>query len=112
MVFPNKNGLLDAPITQGVYIIRRNNNLVLHVGRTLRGKNGLWQRLTNHLHGSSSFTKTYFKGKGDKLRGRCTYQFLEVPDEKKRAYVEGLAIGTLCPKHIGTGGLKKNKVES
>jgi len=102
IIFPKQNGRIEAPSTQGVYIIRRNND-VLHVGRTLRGKGGLHQRLANHLHGSSSFTKTFFKGNGDKLRGRCTFQYLEVPDEGKRAYVEALAIGTLCPKHIGTG---------
>ena len=39
----------------GVYIIYSPNGRVTHVGRTVRGKRGLRQRLNNHLHGASSF---------------------------------------------------------
>jgi excinuclease UvrABC nuclease subunit len=94
---------LDAPSKPGVYIIRQGET-VLHVGRTLHGRGGLHQRLENHLHGSSSFTKEYLKGKGAILReGGYTYQYLELEDSRKRALLEAYAIGTLCPKHIGLG---------
>lgn len=101
--FPQQRQRLDAPSKQGVYIIRK-EEAVLHVGRTLRGKNGLYQRLTNHLHGSSSFTNEYLKGVGTILRkGKYTYQYLELADSRKRALLEAYAIGTLCPEHIGLG---------
>src|SRR4030066_1790247 len=84
-VFPQQRERLDAPLKQGLYIIRK-DEAVLHVGRTLRGKNGLRQRLTNHLHGSSSFVNEYLKGKGTILRnGKYTYQYLELSDSRKRA---------------------------
>jgi hypothetical protein len=86
-----------------VYIIRKEET-VLHVGRTLRGRDGIHQRLKNHLHGSSSFTNEYLKGNGAILReDACTYQYLELEDPRKRALLEALAVGTLCPKHIGLG---------
>jgi hypothetical protein len=102
-LFPQKRRPLDVPSKHGVYIIRKGET-VLHIGRTLRGKNGLYQRLKNHLHGSSSFTAEYLKGKGATLRdGQHTYQFLELEDSRKRALLEAYAIGTLCPKHLGLG---------
>jgi hypothetical protein len=86
-----------------VYIIYK-EEVVLHTGRTLRGKDGLQQRLKNHLHGSSSFTVEYLKGKGATLReGGYTYQYLELGDSRKRALLEAYAIGTLCPEHLGLG---------
>ena len=92
-----------APPEPGVYVIRK-SDAVLHVGRTLRGKNGLYQRLKNHLHGSSSFTHEYLKGKEVVLRdGKHTYQFLVVKNTRTRALLEAYAIGVLCPKHIGLG---------
>lgn len=53
--FPQYRQPLEAPSKPGVYIIRKEET-VLHVGRTLRGRDGFHQRLKNHLHGSSSFT--------------------------------------------------------
>jgi len=101
--FPPDRKPLDAPSKQGVYIIRK-NGIVLHVGRTLRGTGGLRQRLMNHLHGASSFTNEYLKGKGATLREKgYTYQFLVVEDTRLRALLEACAIGTLCPKHVGLG---------
>ncbi len=86
-----------------MYIIRKGET-VLHVGRTLRGQDGLHQRLKNHLHGSSSFTREYLKGKGATLReSGYVYQFLELEDSRKRALLEAYAIGTLCPEHLGLG---------
>ena len=43
-LFPRQRQPLDAPSKPGVYFIRK-EQAVLHVGRTLRGKKGLYQRL-------------------------------------------------------------------
>lgn len=101
--FPQDRQPLDAPSKLGVYIIRKGET-VLHVGRTLRGRDGIHQRLKNHLYGSSSFTNEYLKGKGATLReDGYTYQYLELEDPRKRALLEAYAVGTLCPEHIGLG---------
>ncbi len=101
--FPRFRQPLDAPLKQGVYVIRKKET-VLHVGRTLGGRNGIHQRLKNHLHGSSSFTKNYLHGNGATLRRKgYTYQYLELEDSRKRAFLEHYAIGTLCPRYLGTG---------
>jgi hypothetical protein len=101
--FPRFREPLDAPPKPGVYVIHKNET-VLHVGRTLRGRNGIQQRLKNHLHGSSSFTNEYLKGKGSTLReDGYTYQYLVLEDPRKRALLEAYAVGTLCPEHIGLG---------
>ena len=100
--FPEERKTLNAPYEQGVYIIRKGSE-VLHVGRTPRGRGGLHQRLSNHLHGSSSFTKQYLNGAGDKLRQGHTYQCLAIADSRQRALLEAYAIGMLCPAHLGLG---------
>jgi len=101
--FPQHGQRLNTSKKPGVYIIRREKT-VLHVGRTLRGRDGLYQRLKNHLHGSSSFTEKYLKGKGATLREvGYTYQYLELEDARKRALLEAYTVGTLCPEHIGLG---------
>jgi len=48
-LFPAYGRRLNAPKEQGVYIIYGPKNNVLHVGRTLRAKGGIAQRLRNHL---------------------------------------------------------------
>lgn len=95
----------DIPIKKGVYVIRDKNNEVLHVGQTPRAKNGIKQRIENHLQGRSSFVYHYFKGNGNKLKKQdCYFQFLIIDDNpRKRALVESYTIGCLCPKHIGLG---------
>jgi hypothetical protein len=100
--FPQDHKKLQATSEPGVYVIR-NGDIVLHVGRTLRGKEGLRQRLKNHLHGASSFANEYLKGNGAALRKGHTHQSLVVEDARLRALLEAYAIGTLCPKHIGLG---------
>jgi len=111
--FPKKGGTLNAPKEHGVYIIRRQirgRETVLHVGRTLRGKNGIYQRLKNHLGGASSFTKQYLNGKGSILRRNgYTYQYLVIKPPRKRALLEAYAVGILCPEHLGLGKKKKIK---
>jgi hypothetical protein len=101
--FPQPRQPLDAPAKHGVYIIRQGET-VLHVGSTVRGQDGLHQRLNNHLHGSSSFTRKYLKGKRTILReSGFTYQFLELEDARQRALLEAFAVGVLCPKQLGLG---------
>ena len=65
--FPAPRQPLDAPKEHGVYIIMKGRS-IFHVGRTTRAKDGLHQRLTGHLNGRSSFTKTNFNRDGSKLR--------------------------------------------
>lgn len=89
------------PIKQGVYIIYSPREHVVHVGRTYRGRKGLQQRIKNHLHGSSSFTIEYLKGRGDKLKNGYTYQYLPLKNWRRRAFLEAYATGFLCPAHIG-----------
>jgi len=102
-LFPEWRQPLNAPSTHGVYIIRKKKTIV-HVGRTIRGVNGLHQRLRNHLYGSSSFTRNHLKGDGSILRqGEYSYQYLELEDETQRAFVEAYAVGNLCPEYIGLG---------
>ena len=102
LLFPEERRPLNAPYKHGVYFIRKGQK-VLHVGRTARAKGGLHQRLSNHLHGSSSFTNEFLDGAGKKLRHGYTYQYLEVKDRRHRALLEAYAIGTLCPAHLGLG---------
>lgn len=105
MPFPLARERLAAPNNHGVYIIYGPRGTVLHVGRTVRGAHGLRQRLNNHLHGNSSFTIHHFSGQGSKLRGTHKYAFVEIPDDRTRALLESLAIGCLCPKHLGVGAV-------
>lgn len=101
--FPQHRQPLDASSKPGVYIIRKGKT-VLYVGRTLRGRDGIHQRLKNHLHGSSSFASEHLKGKGATLREYgYTYQYLELGVARTRALLEAYAVGTLCPEHIGLG---------
>ncbi|HYN81831.1 MAG TPA: GIY-YIG nuclease family protein [Gemmatimonadaceae bacterium] len=101
--FPRRRERIQAPDKHGVYIIFSPRGAVLHVGRTLRGKRGLRQRLKNHLHGSSSFTIQYLKGKGSRLRSGYEFSFIEISDARTRALLEAYAVGRLCPKHLGVG---------
>ena len=111
--FP-KNGYVEAlgvPNTQGVYIIYNSERDPAHVGRTVRGKNGLCQRLNQHLLGQSSFVDSYsdLKKSGRGLRGRYWFRCLEVPHDRERALLESLATGLICPEHLGLSLSKKEK---
>ena len=101
--FPLPGKPLDSTAEHGVYIIYNARGGVVHVGRTLRARNGLNQRLRNHLNAASSFTNIYLHGDGSELRSGYQYKYLVLADPRKRALVEALAIGVLCPKHIGLG---------
>lgn len=101
-------GTLNAPTERGVYIIRDPEGCVLHVGQTPRGKNGLQQRLRNHICGKSSFVRGHFDGEGSRLRSGCSYQYIKEEDPRKRALLESLAVGRLCPVHLGLHEIRAN----
>jgi len=101
--FPTKGRTLRAPNTHGVYVIRNENNHVVHVGRTQRAKAGLHKRLCDHLSGNSSFKRDYLRGDGSQLRRGYSFQHLKVQDPRQRALLELLAAGSLCPLHLGVG---------
>ena len=101
--FPQHHEQFTTPATSGVYVIYRRET-VLHVGRTLRARGGLRQRLKDHLYGRSSFTKKHLKGKGATLRKKgYKYRCLAVKNARLRALVEAYAVGVLCPRHLGLG---------
>lgn len=101
--FPAARERIRAPDSHGVYLIYSSRRVVLHVGRTVRGKRGLRQRLNDHLHGSSSFTQRYLDGRGSLLRKAHSFAYVKVANSRRRALVEALAIGCLCPVHLGDG---------
>lgn len=100
--FPPRGVGIDAPIIPGVYIVRDKNKRVSHVGETPRAKYGLWQRLTNHVNGQSTFVKHHLNMDTQRLRENYTYQYLTVQDARTRALLECYAAGVLCPLHIHT----------
>lgn len=106
IAFPERGQKLNAPEKHGVYVIRDPRQSVVHVGRTVRGKRGLFQRLNNHLQSQSSFVINFLDGDGSKLRGRYTFQYLVVDGERqdrRRALLEHIATAWHCPKHLGLG---------
>jgi hypothetical protein len=98
--FPT-SGRCDAPKDRGVYVIYSLQGKVIHVGRTPSAKDGIAQRLGNHMSGKSSFYRDYLVPNGLKLREGCAFRCLVVPDPRQRALLEYYAIGRLCPEHIG-----------
>ena len=101
--FPAPRERLNAPDRQGVYVIRDPRRSVLHVGRTHRGKKGLRQRLSDHLHANSSFVIEHLEGNGKKLRGGYTFELLEVASSRDRLLLEYAATVWHCPEHLGDG---------
>ncbi len=101
--FPGPYKTLIAPNQKGVYIIYSPRGKVLHVGSTPRAKHGIAQRLRNHLAGQSSFTAKMFNRDGSQLRNGYQYSYRVVKNDRHRALLEALAIGQLCPEHIGLG---------
>jgi hypothetical protein len=101
--FPKTGHALACPPRHGVYLIYNQRGRVAHVGRTLRAQNGLLNRLRNHLHGQSSFVELHLKKRYRRLRHGYSYAWIEVRSPRRRALVEALATGLICPRHIGTG---------
>jgi len=106
ILFPLKRGEFKPSIQKGVYIIFDASDRPVHVGCTPRGQWGLYQRLSNHLQGQSSFVWNYrpLEKKGNKLRGKYFYKYLIVKSARQRKLLEAYAIGQLCPKYIGEDG--------
>ena len=100
----NKNII---PIKQGVYVIYNKQNQPTHVGRTVRGKGGLRQRLNNHYNGKSSFVRSYLCRNKEILRKEYTFKYIEVLDDRIRGLLECYSIGMLCPLHLGLGSKKQ-----
>ena len=101
VAFPETRAKLLAPKTHGVYVIRNKKGRVVHVGRIVRGKWGLHQRLNNHLEANSSFVIVHLSSGGKALREGYTFQYLEVPNERKRALLEHFATAWHCPADLG-----------
>ena len=103
--FPRKGYTenIGVPPEQGVYVIYDPQKKVVHVGRTQRARRGLRQRLNNHLLGQSSFVEKYLRRKSSRLRAGYKFRYLVLDSPRNRALLEALAIGVLCPKHIGLG---------
>lgn len=101
--FPVVGERLTIPHLQGVYVIYDPKGRVAHVGRTVRGKRGLHQRINNHLHGRSSFVIKALNGKGAQLRQGFKFRFIAIENGRLRALLEAFAIGQLCPDHLGDG---------
>src|SRR5689334_20461979 len=99
--FPQK-GPLDITCQKGVYIIFNPKGKPSHVGNTPRGERGLCQRLNNHIYWCSSFSKKFLKPQGLSVRNEYSFKFLKISSARDRALLEALAIGLLCPEHIGT----------
>jgi hypothetical protein len=109
ILFPQRGESLKAPTAKGIYIIRHPRGRVWHVGNTPRGREGLKQRLGNHLSGKSSFVRVCMAGDGSKLRRGFTYQYLVVKDARTRVLLEHLAAGQHCPRHIGLGSARAGR---
>src|SRR5262245_4432796 len=97
--FPKPRSSPNAPKKAGVYVIHGPRGTVLHIGKGC----DIAQRLRDHLFNRSAFTTKYLNGNGSLLRKGHSFRYLVVSDGRNRALLEALAIGKLCPKHIGHG---------
>ena len=101
-IFP-LTGKVNVSSRHGVYIIYDSENNVLLVGMTPYGKDGLNQRLYNHISKTGVFYRNYLKTRNICLRGTHRFRFIEVDNPRHRALLEALTAGFLCPAHFGTG---------
>lgn len=107
--FTDKITISNLPKNQAVYIIQYQKK-ILHVGRTYCAADGIKQRIKNHLYRNSSFMKSYNKMTKKKLKKYCSFKYIIVDDNRKRALLEFLTIGTLCPEYLGVYKGKKEKI--
>jgi hypothetical protein len=107
-IFP-VSGKVKVSLLHGVYILYDSNDIVLHVGMTPYGKDGLNQRLYNHISKTGVFYREYLKPNEICLRGIGKFRYIEVDDARTRALLEALTAGILCPLHFGTG-IRKEKI--
>lgn len=106
-IFPTR-GKVKVSLLHGVYVLYSFSDEVLHVGMTPYGKDGLNQRLYNHISKTGIFYREYLKPNEICLRGIGKFRYIEVDDARARALLEALTAGILCPLHFGTG-IKKDK---
>ena len=89
----------------GVYVISDpKDKHILYVGRTIRGKGKLWQRLYNHLHRSDSLKTFGLRGKaGRKKIKKYFVRFIGIGNRTDkhtgRRNLEFFAISVISPKH-------------
>lgn len=106
MPFPKRPKDIQTSNQHGVYVIYRNNGTPVHVGRTIRGKYGLRQRLVNHMQRKSSFTRNQLQS-DQSIREGYSYRCIEVESDRERCLLESLACGKLCPEYVGLGRNKQ-----
>lgn len=102
--FPRGSESIAVPKKLGVYVIRDPAKSVVYVGRTTRAKNGLHQRLRNHMAGKSALVRIHLNGDASRLRQGFSYQFVEVENDRERALLEHLATAWHCPAVLGLSG--------
>lgn len=105
-LFP-ETGKVIVTNKHGVYIVYSPKEEVLHVGTTKYGKEGLNQRLTNHISKQGVFYREYLKPREIEMRGTHFFRCIEVSNSRTRGLLEALTAGLLCPAHFGTGEKKK-----
>lgn len=79
----NKFEINNSPSRHGVFIIYNEKKQVLYVGRTPRAKEGLKQRIINHLTGASSFYKNYLEPENIDLKKIGKIRCIEIEDNKE-----------------------------
>jgi hypothetical protein len=103
--FPVLHQKIDAPQKPGVYIIYSPRGRVEHVGesRSIAG------RLRGHMGNSSSYVNKSLRRRGAQLRGAYRYRYLTVVSPRRRMLLQAMAIGQLCPRHLGDRRLQQSK---
>ena len=96
-----KEGRIELPETEGVYILLNKKDDVLLVGKTEGGKGGLRARINTQLFGTSPFRKLFLTPSETDIRKKHYLQYLAIESERDRILVEAYATGKLCPAFIG-----------
>ena len=102
-VFPKERRQpLNAPEEAGVYVIYDPKGKVDHVGEST----SIARRLRDHMGARSSYVIKSLNNDGSQLRSkRYKFRCLPVSTPRQRMLLQALAIGLLCPRHIGDRSL-------
>lgn len=95
--FPQLRQKADAPDSPGVYLIYAPKGELEHVGETKT----LVKRLGGHMRGASSYVEKSLNRAGAQLRQGYRFRYLIVDNPRWRMLLQAMAIGRLCPRHIG-----------
>jgi hypothetical protein len=95
-------GPVEVTRQKGIYVIYNPNGDPSHVGNSPRGREGLRQRLNNHLSFQSSYTRNFLMPQNLSVRNGYSFRFIVVENPRHMALLQAYAIGNLCPEHIGT----------